>query len=204
MFLMKYINKLALSLILLSSANSFAFGTFLNSASLLTGGEYDLSAVTNFYSGDRNGVHLMGMVDLPFTESTNLRFYGGVGSLDFSLGGNLKWIPLKLNRKLNFNLGLVGSSEYGRDGGIDAFLFRLSPFISKNFSWELGTLEPYISIPLGVLAVDSSSQLSSQFVIGTKMKLESLSYMYFAAEGGFDIKNAESYVAFKATFLLKK
>lgn len=201
---MKYINKLALTVIILFSVESYSFGTFLNSSTLLNGSEYDLSTVANFYSGDRRGTHVMGMIDLPFTKQTNLRFYGGIGSLDFSLGGSIKWVPLKLNHKNNFNLGAVASSEYGRDGGIDAFLFRVSPFISKAFSWELGTLEPYVSIPLGVVAVDSSSEMSSQFVIGSKVKFDSLNFMYFAAEGGFDIKNAESYIAFKATVLLRK
>ncbi len=201
---MKYINKLAPIFIFFFSVNAFSYGTFLNSSSLLQGSEYDVSGVTEFFSGDRRGTHLMGMVDLPFTKETNLRFYGGVASLDFSLGANLKWVPVKTNSRNQFNIGGVISSEYGRDGGVDAFLFRAAPFISKAFSWEHGALEPYVALPLGVLAVDSSSDMTSQFVIGSKVKFDSINYMSFSAEGGFDIKNADSYFALMATVMLRK
>ncbi|MGH1469101.1 MAG: hypothetical protein ACRBBP_09520 [Bdellovibrionales bacterium] len=201
---MKYINKLTPIFILLFSVNALSYGTFLNSSSLLNGSEYDVSGVTEFFSGDRSGTHLMGMVDLPFTKETNLRFYGGVASLDFSLGANIKWVPIKTNSKNQFNFGGVASAEYGRDGGIDAFLFRAAPFISKAFSWEHGSLEPYAAIPLGVVAVDSSSDMTSQFVIGSKVKFDSLNYMSFSAETGVDIKNSESYFALMATVMLRK
>lgn len=201
---MKHLIKVIVLTSLFFSTQAVAYGTFLNSSNLLHGGEYDVSGVGEFFSGDRRGTHVLGMVDLPFTKTTNLRFQAGVASLDFSLGANLKWVPVKTNRRNLFNLGLVISSEYGRDGGQDAFLFRGSPFISKSFSWEFGALEPYIALPLGVVVFDSTSEVMTQFITGTKVKFDGLDYMSFSMEGGFDIKNADSYFALMATILLRK
>ncbi len=199
---MKYINKLIP--IILFSVNAFSYETFLNSPSLLNGNEYDLSATSKFFSGKQKGAHLIGTIDLPFTQETNLRFYGGIASLDFSIGGSLKWIPVKINRKNQFNFGGVISAEYKKDNKTNAFLLRTTPFISKEFSWELGFLQPYIALPLGVLATDSTSRITSQFVIGSKIKFDSITYMSFSTEGGFDIKNTDSYLAIMATVLLGK
>ncbi len=199
---MKYIIKLIP--IILFSVNAFSYETFLNSSSLLSDSEYNLSAVSKFFSGERKGAHLIGKIDLPFTQETNLQFHGGVASLNFSVGGNLKWVPVKINLKNQFNFGGLISAEYKKDDSISAFLFRVAPFMSKEFSWELGLLEPYIVLPLGVLAASSNSSMTSQFVIGSKIKFDSITYMSFSTEGGFDIKNTDSYFAIMATVLLRK
>jgi hypothetical protein len=201
---MKTLIKIIALTSLFFSTQAFAYGTFLNSSNLLHGSEYDVSTVGEFFSGDRRGTHVLGMVDLPFTETTNLRFQAGVASLDFSLGGSLKWVPVKTNRRNLINLGAVVSSEYGRDGGEDAFLFRAAPFVSKAFSWEYGSLEPYVALPIGIVAFDSNSEFTSQFITGSKVKFDTLNYMSFSVEGGFDIKNADSYFAIMATILLTK
>jgi hypothetical protein len=187
-----------------SATNVFAYGTFLNSSNILVGNEYDVSGAAEFFSGDRRGTHALAIVDLPFTKQTNLRFQGGVGSLDFSLGASLKWVPVRDNQRYLFNFGLVTSVDYGRDDGFNAFWFRLSPFISKSFSWEHGTFEPYVTLPIGNVSVDSTSEMTTQFITGTKVKFDSLSYMYFSAEAGFDIKDAPAHFAIMATILLRK
>lgn len=191
--------------ILIGTQSAFAaFGSFLNSSSILRSGEYDFSGAAQFYSSDRSGVQVSGVLDLPFTEETNIRFFGGTGSYDFSLGGGLKWLPFQDNDRTPFNLGGVLDAGYARDDGYDAFLFRASPFITKVFTWELGEIEPYLSLPLGLSVVDSDSYSYSQLVIGTKVKFEQLNFMSFSAEGGFKIKNAESYFALMATVHLRR
>lgn len=189
---------------LFASSNALAYGTFLNSSSLLQSGEYDFSAASQFYSSDRSGAHIMGILDMPFTEETNWRFYGGSGSFDFSLGAALKWIPFQDNERTPFNLGAVFSTEYAKDDSYDAFLFRVSPFITKVFTWELGEFEPYLAVPVGMSVIESDSYSNAQFVIGSKVRFEEINFMSFSAEGGFKIKNAESYFALMATVHLRR
>jgi len=201
---MKIINTITLLAVAFFSFKALAFGTFLNSSDILTGNEYDLSGSGQFFSSDRRGTHVFGTADFPLSDKTNLRFSAGVGSLDFSLGGSLKWVPHLEDREHPFNFGTVFSSEYARDSSIDIFLFRASPFVSKHLDWEHGKLEPYISVPVGLAAVDSTSRFTSQFILGSRIKFDSLNYISFAVEGGFEIKNAESYIAFMTTFQLRK
>ena len=201
---MKIINTITLLAVAFFSFKALAFGTFLNSSNILKGNEYDLSGTGQFYSSDRNGAHVIGTTDLPLSSKTNLRFFGGVGSFDFSLGGGLKWVPHLEDREHPFNFGAVFSAEYARDSDFDFFLFRTSPFISKNVSWEHGSLEPYIALPLGMITVESKSRFHSQFVVGSRVKFESLSYVTFSVEGGFEVKNADSYIALMTTFQLSK
>jgi len=201
---MKIVNTIVILAAAFFSIKAMAFGTFLNSSNILRGNDYDLSATGQFFSSDRNGAHLMGTADFPFSETTNLRFFGGTGSFDFSLGGGLKWVPHLESERHPFNLGAVFSSEYARDSSLDAFLFRTTPFISKNLKWEQGYLEPYVALPFGLIAVDSTSRFTSQFIVGTRVNFENLSYMYFSIEGGFEIKNADSYIALMTTIQLRK
>jgi len=201
---MKIVNTFVILIAAFFSIKAMAFGAFLNSSNILKGNDYDLSGTGQFFSSDRSGAHLMGTADFPFSDTTNLRFFGGVGSFDYSLGAGLKWVPHLETERLPFNLGAVFSSEYARDSSLDAFLFRATPFISKNLSWEQGYFEPYVALPVGMIAVDSTSRFSSQFIVGTRVNFEELNYMYFSIEGGFEVKNADSYIAIMTTIQLRK
>jgi len=201
---MKIVNTIVILAAAFFSIKAMAFGTFLNSSNILRGDDYDLSATGQFYSSDRNGVHLVGTADFPLSDTTNLRFFGGSGSFDFSLGGGLKWVPHLENSRHPFNLGAVFSAEYARDSSLDAFLFRSTPFISKNLNWDHGDFEPYVALPIGMIAVDSTTRFHSQFVVGTRVNFEELTYMSFSLEGGFEVKNADSYIAIMTTIQLRK
>lgn len=201
---MKIVNTIVILAAAFFSIKAMAFGTFLNSSNILKGNDYDVSATGQFFSSDRNGAHLMGTADFPFSETTNLRFFGGAGSFDFSLGAGLKWVPHLEDSRHPFNLGTVTSIEYARDSSLDAFLIRTAPFVSKNLSWEHGVFEPYIALPIGMISVDSNSRFSSQFIVGARVNFEELNYMYFSLEGGFEVKNADSYIAIMTTIQLRK
>lgn len=201
---MKIVNTIVILAAAFFSIKAMAFGTFLNSSKILRGDDYDISASGQFFSSERNGAHIMGTADFPFAETTNLRFFGGAGSFDFSFGAGLKWVPHLEDERHPFNLGTVSSVEYARDSSLDAFLVRTSPFISKNLNWDQGTFEPYVALPVGLLMVDSTSRFTSQFIIGSRVSFEGLNYMHFSVEGGFEIKNADSYIAFMTTIQLRK
>jgi len=201
---MKIVNTIVILAAAFFSIKAMAFGSFQNSSNILKGNEYDLSASGQFFSSDRKGAHLMGTMDLPFSNTTNLRFHAGAGSFDYALGAGLKWVPHMEDERHPFNLGAVFSTEYARDSSLDAFLFRATPFISKNLTWENGYLEPYVALPLGMIAVDSTARFHSQFVVGTRVNFEELNYMYFSIEGGFEVKNSDSYIALMTTIQLRK
>jgi hypothetical protein len=201
---MRIVNTIVILAAAFFSIKAMAFGAFLNSSNILKGNDYDLSGTGQFFSSDRNGAHLMGTLDLPFSDTSNLRFNAGAGSFDYTVGAGLKWVPHMENERLPFNFGAVFSTEYARDSSFDFFLFRTTPFISKNLTWENGYLEPYVALPLGMITVDSTARFHSQFIVGTRVNFENLNYMYFSIEGGFEVKNADSYIAIMTTIQLRK
>lgn len=187
----------------LFSTSAFGFGTHLNSAKILKPGDYDLSAYSQFFSSDRRGAFVSTAADLPFTDDTNWRINAGAGSFDFSFGGQLKWVPVKeSDERSKVSFGATAGTDYGRDNGFDFFLFRTTPFLSKNLTWEYGSFEPYVAVPIGMIVFDDQSEFYSQFIVGTHVRFEELTYMSFSLEGGFDIENSNSYLAIMATLQL--
>ena len=199
----------ALSYLLFSSStlffstSAFGFGAHLNSSKILKPGDYDLSGYSQFFSSDRRGAFIATAADLPFTDDTNWRINAGAGSFDFSFGGQLKWVPVKEGEdRSKVSFGATVGADYARDSGIDFYLFKTTPFVSKNLTWEYGSFEPYVAVPLGMIVANDRSDFYSQFIVGSHVRFEELDYMSFAIEGGFDIENSSSYLALMATIQL--
>ena len=199
---MKKISILVSILIAFFHINAWSFGTHLNSSQVLRSGEYDISTFGQFFSDDRRGGYAAAMIDLPFSSETNWRFYAGGGSFNYAFGGQLKWVPVQQLRQNYFSLGLTLGFDYGRDDGFGFLLTRITPFISRDFSWEFGRFEPYFALPLGTIFVDSDSEFYTQAAVGTHVKFDNLKYMRFSIEGGFNVENAQSYLALMATIQL--
>jgi len=196
-------NSIVLTVVVyLFHIQAFSYGTFLNSAKVLKNQEYDLSAFTQFFSESRRGAFISGVVDLPLSYDKNLRFYAGVGSYDYALGAQLKWVPYQQVDDYIFSIGTTFGLDYGNDDRTGFLLARVSPFISRDFSWEFGHFEPYIALPIGSLFINSDSNLYAQTALGAHFYFEELKYMRFTFEGGFNIKNAQSYLAIMATLQL--
>ena len=190
--------------VLFFNLHAWGFGTHLNSSKVLKTGEYDISALGQLFSDDRRGAYIGAMADLPaFNSRTNWRFYAGTGSFDYAMGALLKWVPLQqLDQNKYFSSGLTFGADYGRDDTADFLVVRVTPFISREFSWEFGTFEPYFALPLGNIYVDASTKFYTQAAVGSHIKFEELEYMRFSIEGGFNIDNSESYLALLATIQL--
>lgn len=192
--------------VLFFNLQAWGFGTHLNSSKVLRAGDYDVSALGQFFSDDRRGAYLGAMVDLPaFNSRTNWRLYAGAGSFDYAMGAMLKWVPLQqLDQNKYFSFGFTFGADYAHDDGFDFLVARVTPFISREFSWEFGVFEPYFALPLGNVYFDSDTKFYSQAAVGTHIKFEELRYMRFSLEGGFNIDNSESYLALLATVQLKQ
>lgn len=199
---MKKTSITAFLLVILFNFTAWSYGTHLNSSKILKPGEYDISTLGQFYSDDRRGVFAAAMIDLPFSSETNWRIYGGAGSFDYAFGAQLKWVPIEQIKKNLFSLGFTFGADYGRDDGFGFLLTRATPFISHEFGWDNGTFEPYLALPTGNITVDSESDFYMQAAVGTHVNFENLNYMRFSIEGGFNVENAESYLALMATLQL--
>ena len=186
---------------------AWSYGTHLNSSKILHSKEYDISGFSQFFSDDRDGSLAAFTVDLPFSPETNWRFYAGAGSFDYAFGVQLKWVPTQQIKKNHFSLGFTFGADYGGDDGRgdDDFGFlitRITPFIGHEFRWEAGLFEPYFALPIGSVFVNAHSKLYYQITAGSHIKFYDLKYMRFSVEGGFNTKNAESYLALMATIQL--
>jgi len=187
----------------LFSQSANAFGTFMASGNLLERGEYDLTGNGQFFSNGQSGSNFGAIIELPFQRDTNLRFNVSTGTIALAAGAHLKWVPIKEADK-GLNVGLINSVEFASEDSVELMLLRVGPFASRTFTWEMGEIEPYIGLPTGVRIIDSDNEMTSQLVLGTKVKFEQLDYMSFAVEGGFKVKNAFSHLAVFATIQLGK
>ena len=201
---MKKISIIVTLLITIFHLKAQSYGTHLNSSKILKADEYDISSFSQFFSDDRRGLFFASMVDLPFNSETNWRFYAGTGSFNYAFGTQLKWVPIRQIRKNYFSLGATFGISYGRDDGTELLLTRTTAFISREFDWEMGLFEPYFALPFGSAFVDSKSKFHSQATIGAHFKFDDLKYMRFSIEGGFNIKNSQSYLALMATIQLTR
>lgn len=186
---------------------SHGFGAFFSSSQILKKGELDALGALQFFSGDESGTEFSGTIDVPFRRDTNLRFSVGTGTLSFFTSALIKWVPIP-DIKKQPAVGLLGGIEYASEDSLDFLMARATPFVSKSFNWEYGTLEPYTAVTLALLRVDTEAtddtEFASQFIVGSKIKFEALPYMSFSLEGGFKLKELDNYFGFAATIQLSR
>ncbi len=183
--------------------NAHALGELMASGNILKFGEYDITAMGQSFSSGPSGSNIGVIGEMAFNKDMNLRFSASTGEYSLAAGAHIKWVPFT-ESKNKPNFGIITGAEFATEDSIDTLLVRMSPFVSKNFSWEHGNMEPYLGLPVGIVIVDSNDDITSQLVVGTKVKFERLEYMTFSIEGGFKIKNSFSHLALMATLQLGK
>lgn len=184
------------------AAPAFAYYSVMDNGEIMGPNKYKLTGETQFFT-DAGGVDFSGRFDVGFNEDVGFRGLLGFGKTDFFAGGLVKWMPIpdvEGQPAIGANMGIV----YAKDGGFTDLNFRFEPLISKKFRVNFGDLTPYASIPLAIQLRNSDgpqrddTELTSQLVVGSQVKLKDWRNLQFIGEFGAELDNAESYISFGA------
>lgn len=174
-----------------------ALYSVLETGEILTEGSYRANLETQFVSDGDRGLNLVGHFDTWFNQDSNLRFDLGTGTTDFYTGGFFKWVPFPDTTgqpAVGFSTGVI----FARNGGIDEIAIRIRPLVSKKISTEIGEINPYASIPVGISSRDGEGSFPIHLVGGLEWKTDHWEHITFIGEFGVNINEAFSYFSLSA------
>lgn len=174
------------------ASGAHAYYTTMETGKLLEDGHYRLMAESQFVTQGDTGVNLGARVDGPINDELNWKAQLGFGVTDIFLAGYIKWVPFP-DAESQPAIGLTGGVLYARNAGLNEQSLRFHPFVSKLFKVDLGDINPYASLPIGIRSVDGHTTIPVQLALGTEFRPKTLDNISFLAEVGFDVTKAFSY-----------
>ncbi|MEY4616476.1 MAG: hypothetical protein RJB66_1436 [Pseudomonadota bacterium] len=130
--------------------------------------------------------------DTGISDSSQMRVSLGSGEDGTHLDFFYKNIPVPdygNQPAIGYKVGTIFAS----DRGTNIFTVRFMPLISKSYEINQNRWTPYLSLPLSVSTVKSTSTTPIHAVIGTEVTLESAPDMQLGCEIGANIKDSFSY-----------
>lgn len=186
---------------LASTSSSYAHYSFQDTGDLLAKDRYAIGTELQFVTSGDDGANLLGKFDGGFTDDLNYRLIVGVGNTDLQLSALVKWVPVPdYDKQPAF--GITSGVLYARFAGENELSLRATPFVSKKFEVEFGTLTPYAALPVAIRTYDSDTDVLVQFALGSKYSHPDVIGTEFTAEIGFDIDKAFNYFSIGAIFPL--
>ncbi|MGE0763996.1 MAG: hypothetical protein AB7N80_12010 [Bdellovibrionales bacterium] len=192
------LGSIATFLALGTSTASAGYYSMMDTGRLLTDGHYKLGAETQFITEGDDGINLSATIDGPWNEELNWRGLVGFGTTDIFLGGFVKWVPFPDADKQPA-VGVLFGVLYANYEDISELNLRAHPFVSKNFSLEIGDLTPYAALPLGLRTADGDTDLTSQIAIGAEYRPDAFEKIRFLAEMGFELNDSFPYFSVGAS-----
>lgn len=125
-------------------------------------------------------------------EGRDFSFQLGGGYNNFWSTLSTRWIPIP-----DYNdqpaIGFRFDVTLAHLNGVSNGSFRLAPFVSKRLRTDVGHLEPYLYLPIGLNVQQGRYDNLSSFVLGSQVQIEDLRPIYLYGEAGFNLKNSVSY-----------
>ncbi len=180
--------------ILLTTAQSFAYFSTIDTGDLLERGKYRAILEPQIILDRYDGLNFVGRFDSGLTEDANVRALVGFGKVDFQMGGFFKYVPFPDVDKQPAIGGEAGIL-YARVNGETEFSLRIHPLVSKKFATEIGDLTPYVSLPLGITNRASDTFVPVQLVGGSEWKTLKWDNLRFFAEVGLNINHSFGYIS---------
>ncbi len=146
--------------------------------------------------GDNSGFGINAKFTYGLTPLSNLQVGIGPGSgtRQFRLGGayTFDFLP-DIDGQLGAGVALQGYI-YKLQSGVTENDLSVIPYTHKSFKLQNGTaVDPFLALPLGMSFIDGTYKTTSQFVMGSFMKLTP--YFAYSAELGLSLSNTYSYIA---------
>ncbi len=181
--------------ILIFTFQAHAHFSLLDTADPLPENRYRVMLEPQIISGDLSGANVTARFDSPITNASGFRGILGVGALDFQAGAFYKWAPIP-DVDNQPAMALLSGISYANYDGKDLFSVRVYPVISKRFTWELGEMKPYASLPFGMSSQSGKSLFPVQVSIGAELKFQKITDLDFFGEIGLEVKDSFSYISF--------
>ena len=175
---------------------SFAYFSQVNTGHVIKTGAYRLSLSPQFITSSDlgTGANFTGRFDTGLDDASDMRVQVGFGRVDFHVGGLYKWVPIP-DTPDQPAIGLLAGAYFARQSSVGTFSVRAFPFISKQFDTVAGMFDPYVSLPLGLSATSSVTEMPVQLILGTEWMPPGLEKISFWVESGFNVNKAFSYLS---------
>ncbi|MDZ4662174.1 MAG: hypothetical protein SGJ18_11215 [Pseudomonadota bacterium] len=176
------------------SLNSLAHFSAMDTADTLPENRYRLMLEPQVISGGPSGTNILVRFDASLNNESGFRGVLGIGSLDLQAGAFYKWAPIP-DVGDQPAIALTTGFAYANYDGQDLFSLRAYPTVSKRYQWELGELNPYLSLPFSMASQDGQSLFPIQLAIGSEIKFRQLKDLDFYGEVGIEVKDSYSYIS---------
>jgi len=180
---------------------SWGYLTVLESGEPLTKSEMHIGFAPQFMSGDRTGSNGVLNLRTGLAEGQDFSAQLGGGDIHFWTTLSTRWIPIPdyddqpaIGLRFDVTIAKIGSENSGA--------IRVAPFTSKRFRSDVGHIEPYIYLPIGLSILGGTYDNLSSLVVGSQLMIEDLQPVFFYGETAFNMKNSVSYftIGIFATF----
>lgn len=185
-----------LNLLLVTGLNFRAQAHFsvMDTADTVPVSRYRAIVEPQIISGGPSGSNILARFDVPLNEESGIRGVLGFGSLDLQAGAFYKWAPIP-DVGEQPAISLTSGFAYANYDGKDLFSARVYPTVSKKYQWELGDINPYISLPISMASLDGESIYPVQLAIGSEVKFKQIADLDFFGEVGIDVSDSFSYIS---------
>ena len=179
-------------LALMASPSSWAYLTILESGEPLTRSEMHIGFAPQFLTGDTAGSNGGVTLRTGLDEGRDFSLQVGGGKVQFWTTLATRWIPIPDYRDQPA-IGLRFDVTMARMSDSNTGVLRAAPFVSKRFKTDVGYLEPYAYLPLGMTLQNGTYDNVSSLTLGSQLMLEDLRPIFFYGEVGLNLKNSVSY-----------
>ncbi|MCB0413284.1 MAG: hypothetical protein KDD50_03065 [Bdellovibrionales bacterium] len=167
-----------------------AYYLFHDTGDLLEENQLRLSLHPQFTSGS----NLVGILDTPWGNDSNIRYYLGFGDVSMQIGAQYKWVPYP-DYQDQPAIGVSFGPMIARKHGDTEVALKSQTFISKKFSQPFADFNTYAALPLALSFYADQSDFPFQLIIGSNMKTHHLKGIEFSLEGGLNLHASFGYVS---------
>jgi hypothetical protein len=181
--------RLTFVLLVGATSGASAYLTVNETAEILPQNSYRLGVAPQLLLSSGGGLNVGVFADTGVFQDADARIAFGAGTTDFWTMATLKWSPIPdVGRQPA--MGIRTGLGYARDESKDYTQIQLAPIFSKTASTRWGKMVPYASIPITWIKYSSTSEVASQFTLGSEW------YLYedkpFGAELNLNMNNSVS------------
>ena len=176
------------------SLQASAHFSALDTADTLPENRYRVMLEPQVISGGPSGANMLARFDAPINNESGIRGVLGVGSLDLQAGVFYKWAPIP-DVDDQPAMSITSGFTYANYDGKDLFSIRAYPTVSKKYKWELGDINPYVSLPISMASQDGQSLFPIQLAVGSEVKFNQIKDLDFFGEVGIEVKDSYSYIS---------
>jgi hypothetical protein len=161
-------------------------------------GVYNLGLDLQFLTNSIDGTNIVASAETAISDESSVIARLGFGEVEFSLGGDFKWVPIP-DVDNQPALGVAVGASFSRLEGDTDFTVRIAPFVGKTFALELGELTPWAALPYSLRNYAGDTDSPVQLALGSDWRTTQWRNLLFRLEYGSAIANAFNYLALGVT-----